>query len=546
MRGTPFVARFRRLPCWAAAAALLAACGGDDASGPSKPKYLVGGTLAGLTAGKAVTLQNNGADPLTLTQDGAFSFSTGLSTGTDYAVTVSAQPAGMFCDVSGGSGTMASADVTSVGVACSAVTTTLDGAFSGNGWATLDRGSGLDDSGNELALAGNGRIVVVGHSRNGATGALELGLWMVDSTGALDGGFGSGGQAFSAGEVVADTFLPEVVGTAVAVDGTGRIVAAGYDIDAHGIWGVAVWRFTAGGVPDGSFGTGGLARLTSPQAGGVGVALDGSGRVLVSGFAWNGFDWDAALWRFTSAGLPDSSFGGDGLVTQNYSAGSGAATGEDIGVGVAVDGAGRIVMAGYSSNAAGNQDMTVWRFLDDGTLDAAFNGTGWMTHDNAGGGSGNDVGRTVAFSGNSIYVAGWSPSASGGDDAALWRLTASGALDPGFHGTGYHVVGGTAGGNGTDTGRDVIADALGGAYLVGESGNAAGNQDMVTWHFTAAGALDGHFNGTGFLVQDGAAGGNGNDGARGVVLDAAGRLVVAGRSVSGAGTQDVTVWRVWP
>jgi uncharacterized delta-60 repeat protein len=291
-----------------------------------------------------------------------------------------------------------------------------------------------------------------------------------------------------------------------------------------------------------------LVRVTSPQSGGVGVALDGTGKILVSGFGWNGFDWDAVLWRFNTDGSPDSTFNGIGYAMQNHSAGSGAATGEDIGVGVAVDGSGRIVMAGYSSNAAGNQDMTVWRFNDNGTPDAGFNGSGVFRHDNAAGGSGNDVGRTIAFDASGrIVVVGWSPSATGGDDAAVWRLTSSGALDPGFNGTGYNTQGGTAGGNGVDTGRDVVIDAAGRIVMVGESANANGDQDMVVWRFGSDGTPDGSFGGTGALVHGGAAGGsNGNDGARGVVIDGGDRIVIAGRSVSGAGTQDVTAWRVVP
>ncbi|MBK6780873.1 MAG: hypothetical protein IPG75_15110 [Gemmatimonadetes bacterium] len=58
---------------------------------------------------------------------------------------------------------------------------------------------------------------------------------------------------------------------------------------------------------------------------------------------------------------------------------------------------------------------------------------------------------------------------------------------------------------------------------------------MVIWRFTAGGISDGLFNGGGVLVHGQAAGGSGNDGARGVVLDGSGRVVVAGRSVGGGG-----------
>ncbi len=525
----------------------VAGCGSDPA-GPAPPTFSVGGSLAGLLAGRSLTLQNNGADNQTLSADGTFTFATLLRDGAGYAVTVSAQPAGMFCGVTNGAGNIAGADVTSVAVDCTAITTMLDPTFGTGGFASFDRGSGLDDSGNEMVLDGSGRLVVVGHSVNGATGAFEMALWRVNATGVLDGGFGSGGLAVHPGEDVPGTNLPEVIGTSVQIDGSGRLVVAGYDIDAAGIWGVAVWRFTSDGNPDATFGTGGLVRSTVPQAGGVGVALDGSGRIVVSGFAWNGFDWDATVWRFNTDGTPDSTFNGIGYAMQNHSAGTGFATGEDIGVGVAVDGSGRVVMAGYSSNAAGNQDMTVWRFTSDGNLDGSFNGTGVFRHDNAAGGGGNDVGRTIAFDASGrIVVVGWSPCASGGDDTAVWRLTSGGALDPAFNGTGYNTQGGTAGGNGVDTGRDVVVDASDRVVVVGESDNAAGNRDMVVWRFGSDGRLDGTFGGTGVLVHGAAAGGSAaNDGARGVTIDGSNRIVIAGRSVSAAGTQDMTVWRVVP
>ncbi|HKV72962.1 MAG TPA: hypothetical protein VJN95_00465, partial [Gemmatimonadales bacterium] len=495
-------------------AAVLAACS-DDNTNPSPTTYSVGGTLSGLTAGKSVVLRNNGGDDKTLDADGPFTFATRLASGGNYNVTVLTQPAGMVCPVTGGVGSIAASDVTTVAVDCSDVTTTLDHTFGpgGTGFATFDAGSNTDDSGNELTLDGSGRLVVAGHSFNPATGALEMALWRVDTNGTIDGGFGTGGLVRSPGSTVGGLYTPEVIGSSVRVDGSGRIVVAGYDIDSTGTWGVTVWRFTSAGQPDATFGTGGFVRLENPQSAGVGLALDGSGRPVVSGFAWNGTDWDAAVWRFTTDGIPDSTFNGTGFVTQNSSAGSGQTMGEDIGVGVAIDGSGRIVMAGYSSNAAGNQDMTVWRYTSAGVLDASFNGTGFFRHDNAGGGGGNDVGRTIAFDGsNRIVVVGWSPSSGGGDDLAVWRLTPTGALDMTFNGTGYATHNGAAGGNGTDTGRDIAIDAAGRLILVGESTNAAGDLDLTVWRYTASGLLDVTFNGTGYFTHSAAAGGtNGND-----------------------------------
>jgi len=80
------------------------------------PTYSVGGTVSGLTG--SLALQNNGADTLAVTADGTFTFSTELADSAAYAVTVSAQPAGQTCSVTNSSGTITTADVTDVSVAC--------------------------------------------------------------------------------------------------------------------------------------------------------------------------------------------------------------------------------------------------------------------------------------------------------------------------------------------------------------------------------------------------------------------------------------------
>ena len=527
----------------------LTACHNDD-NNPSPATYSVGGTASGLTAGTSVALQNNGGDDLTVGTNGPFAFPTRLSSGAGYNVTVLTPPAGMACPITGGSGTVAAADVTSIGVACVDVTTSLDPTFGpgGVGFVTRDGGANSDDSGNEMTFDGSGRIIVAGHSVEPATGAYQMALWRLNTDGTPDGGFGNGGQVLHPGEVVAGTEVPQVTGSSVQVDGSGRIVVAGYDIDAAGNWGVAVWRFLASGAPDPAFGTNGFARSISPQSAGVGVAIDGSQRIVVSGFSWNGSDWDEAVWRFLGDGTPDSSFNGTGYASQNSSSGTGSAMGEDIGVGVSIDGSGRILVAGYSSNSAGNQDMTVWRYTTAGALDATFAGAGIFRHDNAAGGGGNDVGRTIAFDATGrIVVVGWSPSSAGGDDFALWRLTVAGTLDPTFNGQGFVTRNGTAGGNGVDTGRDVVIDGAGRIVATGESTTAAGDLDMVVWRFLADGTPDVIFGGAGYLVEGGAAGAvGGNDAGRGIGIDGSSRIVVAGRSLTPAATLDMAAWRVVP
>jgi hypothetical protein len=81
--------------------------------------YAVGGTLTGLKSGNQLVLSNNAGDPLTLTTDGAFSFASKISNGGDYAVTVTTQPSGQFCEITHGAGANVTSDISTVAVVCS-------------------------------------------------------------------------------------------------------------------------------------------------------------------------------------------------------------------------------------------------------------------------------------------------------------------------------------------------------------------------------------------------------------------------------------------
>ncbi len=82
--------------------------------------FTIGGTVSGLTTGNSVTLLDNGSDSLKVTANGKFTFTTALAGGTAYSVTVGTEPTGETCTVTAGSGTVGTANVTTVKVACKA------------------------------------------------------------------------------------------------------------------------------------------------------------------------------------------------------------------------------------------------------------------------------------------------------------------------------------------------------------------------------------------------------------------------------------------
>jgi 6-phosphogluconolactonase (cycloisomerase 2 family) len=134
------------------ASALVASCGG--ASVTQTATYSVGGLASGLV-GTGLVLQDNGGNNLTVSGNGPFTFSSALTNGSSYQVTVATQPSNpsQNCIVVNGLGTVAGDKVTSVQVQCSTEGFTVGGSV--NGLA----GSGLvlqDNAGDELTIAAGG------------------------------------------------------------------------------------------------------------------------------------------------------------------------------------------------------------------------------------------------------------------------------------------------------------------------------------------------------------------------------------------------------
>jgi hypothetical protein len=114
--------------------------------------HVVRGGVQGLDA-VGLVLENNGTDAIALSKDGLFVFARALASGAAYAVTVAQQPDGETCMVRGGAGTIASSDVTDIGVLCSPNAITLEGAVSGL------RSSVLVSNGDDvISVAGSGRF----------------------------------------------------------------------------------------------------------------------------------------------------------------------------------------------------------------------------------------------------------------------------------------------------------------------------------------------------------------------------------------------------
>jgi uncharacterized delta-60 repeat protein len=216
----------------------------------------------------------------------------------------------------------------------------------------------------------------------------------------LDQSFGRGGLVREPLAADSRSAIPE----AVAVDAAGRLVLAGNACDDEWSCGLFVTRFAGDGTRDLSFGVSGVGSLAPswcgrldcplipgalPDAESEGIAqatsmaLDAQGRIVVAGYlALERLDPQRnamveepaasrmAVARFLPSGLLDTSFGSGGLVKLDAAPGA-----LERAEAVAVDAAGRIVVAGWSYDGP-NRDVTLLRLRADGSLDAGFGNFG--------------------------------------------------------------------------------------------------------------------------------------------------------------------------
>jgi alpha-tubulin suppressor-like RCC1 family protein len=75
----------------------------------------IGGSVSGLSGSLSVS---NGTDQVDITENGAFIVSQDILTGTVYGVRISQQPEGQTCSISGSTGTVSNADISSVVILC--------------------------------------------------------------------------------------------------------------------------------------------------------------------------------------------------------------------------------------------------------------------------------------------------------------------------------------------------------------------------------------------------------------------------------------------
>jgi uncharacterized delta-60 repeat protein len=311
-------------------------------------------------------------------------------------------------------------------------------------------------------------------------------------------------------------------GQSVAAQRDGKIVVAGYAEVGRGNQ-FALVRYNSDGSLDTSLN--GSGKLTTAVGArdchGQGVALQGDGKIVVAGYSFNSGGYCSfTVLRYGADGSLDTTFADSGKVTTNV--GTKNASAES----VTIQSDGKIVVAG-SFNAS-NNDFAVVRYNANGTLDTSFNETGKAAADFGA----DDFGRSVAMHGDGrIVVTGYTTkSYESKKECALACFKANGSLDTSFNGTGKLTT--DFGGDGNAEGRSVAVQTDGKIVVVGYA-TAGNTEKFALARYNADGTLDTSFGDSGRVMTDvGISGSN----ATGVALQEDGKIVVAGYAVNNSGT----------
>ncbi len=295
----------------------------------------------------------------------------------------------------------------------------------------------------------------------------------------------SPGKITLTADQVGGSFVSGTLGFyAIAVDGQGRILAAGEVYNSTGnMADMVLARFKPNGTLDTSFGsknTGIVLSSLNTFASGSGLSLTADGHILVTGNAGD-TQQELTVWRFTADGQVDSGFNGSGHVqiatVKDF-------LGFDCWPALQPDGA---LIVGCRAIAA--RSWTITRLTTDGTVDTAFGTNGFVTS-----AANRDLGGIALAPDGGFVISERDPSTSP-SPLDLRRYLADGSVDTNFNGDTPLVLGPVSG-------TFPVAVQPDGKILVSGNDPVAGNHSLGIVRILADGSLDSNFGSNASGISD--------------------------------------------
>jgi len=275
-------------------------------------------------------------------------------------------------------------------------------------------------------LKEDGSILVAGITTD-EFGAFAMIVLQIDEQGNLDTGFGDSGMTYL------DLGPGEDIAYDITTDASGRILVAGFSVNANFLNAPVIIRLTPGGMPDPSFGVDGVATIPVTESDNdfSSVCVQQDGRIIASGHISNGLSWFSLLIAgYDSTGVLDPSFGTEGIVNMNLN------NVDDEFFGMSLTSDDEIILSGFTT-IPGTIDyhMLLMKFSADGQPDASFGEQGKVIFGENPYNVGNDL---VLQTDGRILVAGTSgQKMPGNNDWAIWRFLEDGSPDESFGTNGF-------------------------------------------------------------------------------------------------------------
>ncbi|MDP1677509.1 MAG: T9SS type A sorting domain-containing protein [Bacteroidota bacterium] len=331
----------------------------------------------------------------------------------------------------------------------------------------------------------------------------------------------------STGKVITPTglYLTTSERTSMALQADGKIVVAGPKFNGvSGDFDYVVARYNSSGALDNTFGTSGSVITVVSSQGGFpnSIAIQDDGKILVAGFSQHpSTSNDFAVVRYNSNGTLDSTFDSDGKTNTDFT------TTNDKGNSVAIQADGKIVVAGE----VGTDGFGVVRYNSNGAVDSTFDVDGKVQTNLVGTGA---IGRGVAIQADGKIVVAGSVHNGLNYDFALVRYNSNGTLDNTFNFNGIVT---TEVGLSTDEGNSVAIQGDGKILVAGSSNNGV-DEDFALVRYNTNGTVDSTFDSDGRVTT---AFGTSYDIGRSVVIQADGKILVAGFMYNGVNTDFAVV-----
>lgn len=381
-----------------------------------------------------------------------------------------------------------------------------------------------------VAVQADGKIIAAGYAYQESTNS-DFALVRYNPDGSPDTTFGTNGN----GIVFTDPGQYAQI-TAIAIQADGKIVVDGF-IGSPGVnnAGIALARYQTNGALDLNFGTGGIIAVPGGEYDALyGLMIQSDQKIVAVGSSGGAA---FAIYRFTTNGTPDSSFGGGtGRVLTSVGTNNRLEQYHTVATqagGVTVGDPDKIVAAGFYTDFSvfpWNTYQTLIRYNIDGTLDSSFGHSGIVTN-LIGNGISQPVGVMVQgfFSQPRKITVGGSYSDGTSNYFAVNRYTDTGILDTTF-GTGNSgktvLAIGPATGN-ADAAATAMSTPAGTFIVSGYAGATESGYDFASVRFNSSGLVDTSFGTNGLLLSDVA---DGASQARAAAIQTDGKIVVVGHN----------------